>query len=149
MTSMPFYKDRPEVIRFKMDTIDLVCEYAELFTSCIDDEFIVKLIRNLSINQKQTLRRAAPMIGVKKDIWEHVIPAKVIADEIIKMVLAKDISDLRKLLEIYKIAGQRSLTKEQNKLLDNYRSSMPIGWNWRQENVDPLERHKLAGIFHS
>lgn len=148
MTNMPFYKDRPKVIRFKMNPIDLICEYAELFKSCQDEEFIVELIKKLSLNQNQIIRKAAPRIGVKKEIWEHAIPAKVIVEELISMILKKDTTDLRKMLEIYKCAGQRGLTKEQDKLLEKYRTSMPESWDWRLENVNPLARHLEVGIIH-
>ncbi len=146
MTSMPFYKDRPKVVKFEREPIDLICDYAKLFITCYDQQFISELIRKLSINQGQTLRKAAPRIGIKKEIWEHVIPAKVIADELIKMVLSRDLSDLPRMLEIYRSAGQRGLTKEENRLLDIFRSSMPVGWDWRHSNVDPFARHKLVGI---
>ena len=148
MTSMPFYKDRPKVVKFKKDPIDLICGYATLFATCPDKEFIIKLIRKLSINQGQTLRKAAPRIGKKKEIWEHVIPAKVITEELIKMVLNNDLTDLRKMLQIYRLAGQRGLTKEENRLLDKYRCSMPLGWDWRHEDVDPLARHTEVGIIY-
>lgn len=149
MTSMPFYKDRPKVIRFKMKPIDLICEYAELFITCSDEEFIVNLVKKLSINQNQTIRKAAPRVGSKADIWEHVIPAKVIASELTIMILNKDLTELRKMLEVYERAGQRGLTKEQNKLLDRYRSSMPLHWDWRVDNVNPLARHTEVGIIHN
>ncbi|MCA0349545.1 MAG: hypothetical protein LCH35_09830 [Bacteroidetes bacterium] len=148
MTSMPFYKDRPKVVRFKMKPIDLICEYAELFTTCSDKDFIADLIKKLSINQNQTIRKAAPRIGKKSDIWEHVIPAKIIASELTVMVINNDLSDLRKMLEIYERAGQRGLTKEQNKLLDKYRCSMPSGWDWRLSDINPLARHTEVGIYH-
>ncbi|MFN3299379.1 MAG: hypothetical protein ACK41Z_04220 [Sediminibacterium sp.] len=148
MTSMPFYKDRPEIVKFKCEPTELICEYAKLFITCEDKEFVVELIRKLSINQGQTIRKAAPKIGVKKDIWEHVIPAKVIADEIIKMVLSKDISSLKDLLKIYQKAGQRGLTRDENRLLDRYRSSMPEGWDWRVENADILARYKAVGLLY-
>lgn len=149
MTNMPFYKERPKRIRLAKEPVDLICEYAELFMTCDDQKFIVELVRKLSINQSQTIRKAAPRIGKKKDIWEHAIPTKIIVAEIIQMILRKDVTDLRKLLNIYRLAGQRSLTKEQNKLLDKYRSSMPHGWDWRNENVDHLARHTAVGIIHS
>ncbi len=148
MTSMPFYKDRPKIVKFNMAPIDLICEYANLFITCDDKNFITELIKRLSVNQYQTIRKAAPKFGKKKDIWEHAIPAKVIVEELTTMVLNKDLTALRRMLEIYQLAGQRSLTKEQNKLLDQYRSSMPPEWDWRLESVNPLARHTAVGIIH-
>lgn len=148
MTNMPFYKDRPTIVRFKMPSIDLVCEYLEFFNSAEDKEFVISLLKKLSVNQNQTIRKAAPRIGKKGDIWEHAIPTKVIVDELIEMVKSNDLSDMRKLLEIYNQAGQRGLTNEQNLLLSEYRSTMPLGWDWRHKDVDPLARHKFVGIIH-
>ena len=90
MTSMPFYKDRPQVIKVKRSSTELILEYAKLFITCDDKEFIETLIKRLSTNQGQTIRKAASRIGEKKDVWEHVIPARVITKELIKMVLEKD-----------------------------------------------------------
>ena len=146
MTSMPFYKDRPEVLKITKSPIELIHEFANLFCKCEDKEFIVKLIKRLGTNQGQTIRKAAPKIGGKKDIWEHAIPTKYVLDEMIKMILQNDIADLKKLLKVYEDAGQRGVTKRQDKLLREYRNRMPDGWNWRDEKVDPLARHKKAGI---
>ena len=147
MTNMPFYKDRPKVIRFKMNHIDLICEYAALFKTYQVEEFIIELIKKLSVNQKQIIRKAAPRLGSKKEIWEHAIPTKVIVEELIFMILKKDTTDLCKMLEIYKCAGQRALTKEQDKLLYKYRTSMPENWNWRLKDVNPLARYFEVGIL--
>jgi len=66
----------------------------------------------------------------------------------IEMVLKSDIRDLPRLLKVYELSGQRGITKEQDKLLTDYKSSMPHGWDWRKEDVDPLVRHRIVGIFH-
>jgi len=125
MTNMPFYKDRPEVIKISRNEIDLILEYAKLFCSCEDKDFIIKLIRRLGINQGQTIRKAAPKIGEKREIWEHAIPTKFIIGEITRMILERDILDLTILLNIYKKDGQRGVTKDQDRLLKQYRHSMP------------------------
>ena len=147
MTNMPFYKDRPEVIRVTKSNIELICEFAKLFCTCKDKDFIIKLVKRLGSNQGQTIRKAAIKIGGKGDIWEHAIPAKFIIDEIISMILRNDITDLILLLKIYEKAGQRGITKAQDELLREYRNCMPNGWNWRNENVDPLARHRVVGIL--
>ena len=64
------------------------------------------------------------------------------------MIEKKDISELEQLLRIYELAGQRGITKEQDLLLSDYRSSMPENWNWRDENVNPILRHEIVGIIY-
>jgi hypothetical protein len=81
MTNMPFYKDRPEKMKLTLTPIQLVNEYVRFFCICEDKEFIAQLLKKLSINQSQTIRKVAPKIGEVKEIWEHVIPTKVIVDE--------------------------------------------------------------------
>lgn len=95
MTSMPFYKDRPEVIKISKTSIELVYEIACFLCKCEDKDFVIKLVKRLGANQSQTIRKAAPRIGEKKDIWEHAIPTKYILDEMIVMILDNDIADLK------------------------------------------------------
>jgi hypothetical protein len=148
MTSMPFYKDRPERIKLTLNNKELIIEFMKAFIKHNDKEFIVKLIRSLNKNQAQTIRKVAPKIGGKSEIWEHVIPAKFIVEELIVMIENEDISELEQLLKIYELAGQRGITKEQDLLLSNYRSSMPENWNWREKNVNPIIRHEIVGITY-
>lgn len=146
MTSMPFYKNRPEKIKITLSNKDLLVEYMNTFIKHDDNEFIIKLIKSLNKNQAQTIRKIAPKIGNKSEIWEHAIPAKIITDELIKMAINKDLTGLLKILNIYEQAGQRGITKEQDNLLSKFKSKMPEGWDWRNEYVDPLARHKEIGI---
>ena len=149
MTSMPFYKNRPDKVKITKDHASMLKAYVELLASYHDEEFATKTIKSLNKNQAQLLRKVAPKIGTKKDIWEHAVPAKVIVDEIIMMIKNKDLSMLDKLIDVYQKAGQRALTKDEDQLLSNYKSSMPDGWDWREENVNPLARHTIVGIIHS
>lgn len=71
-----------------------------------------------------------------------------ITDELIKMIENDDISEIKRLLDIYELAGQRGITKEQDLLLSNYRSSMPQNWDWKENNVNPLFRHEIVGIVN-
>jgi hypothetical protein len=148
MTSMPFYKDRPERIKLTLSNKELIVEFMKAFIKHNDKEFIIKLVRSLNKNQAQTIRKIAPKIGKKSEIWEHVIPAKFIVEELIVMIEKEDISELQQLLKIYELAGQRGITKEQDLLLSDYRSSMPENWNWREENVNPIIRHEIVGITY-
>jgi len=148
MTNMPFYKNRPEKVKITKDHVSMLKAYVKLFINHHDEEFAIKTIKSLNKNQAQLLRKVAPRIGTKKDIWEHAIPAKVIVDEIIIMIKNKDLSMLDKLINIYQEAGQRALTKDEDELLSNYKSSMPDGWDWKDTNVDPLARHTIVGIIH-
>lgn len=149
MTSMPFYKNRPEKIKIIKDNSSMLKAYVELLASHHDENFAIKTIKSLNKNQAQLLRKVAPKIGDKKDIWEHAIPTKVIVDEIVRMIKDKDSSMLDQLLSVYQQAGQRALTKDEDKLLSNYKCSMPDGWNWKDKNVDPLARHTIVGIVHT
>ena len=148
MTNMPFYNDRPEKIKIKLNSKELLIEMMQAFVAYENKEFIFELIRSLNKNQAQTIRKVAPKIGTKSEVWEHVIPAKYIVDELIEMIKINDISELDKLLNIYESAGQRGITNHQDQLLSEYRSSMPDNWNWKEENVNPLYRHEKVGIIH-
>jgi len=145
MTSMPFYKDRPERIKLTLSNKELIFEFMKEFIEHDDKEFIIILIKSLNKNQAQTIRKVTPKIGKKSEIWEHVIPAKFIVDELIKMIENENISELKKPLSIYKLAGQHGITKEQDLLLLEYRSSMPKGWNWKEKNVNPMIRYEIVG----
>jgi len=148
MTSMPFYKNRPEKVKITKDNVSMLKAYVELLINHHDEDFAIKTIKSLNKNQAQLLRKVAPKIGTKKEIWEHAIPAKVIVDEIIIMIKRKDLSMFDKLINVYQKAGQRALTKDEDQLLSKYKSSMPDDWNWKDENVDPLARHTIVGILH-
>lgn len=148
MTSMPFYKDRPERMKINLNYKELLIEYMKAFVSHEDKGFIIKLIKSLNRNQAQTIRKVAPRIGKKSEIWEHAIPANYIVNELIKMIDNNNISEIDKLLSIYESAGQRGITKEQDLLLSKYKSTMPNDWNWRDKNVNPLYRHEIVGIIH-
>jgi len=149
MTSMPFYKNRPEKVKITKDHVSMLKSYVELLANYHDEEFSIKTIKSLNANQAQLFRKVAPKVGNKKDIWEHAIPVKVIVDEIIIMIQSKDMSMLDTLIDIYCQAGQRALTKNEDKLLSNYKSSMPNGWDWKDKNVDPLARYTKVGIDHT
>ncbi len=146
MTNMPFYKNRPPKIKITFTNKELLAEYMKAFLKHNDKEFIIKLIRWLNKNQAQTIRKIAPKIGRKSEIWEHVIPAKFIVNELVLMINNNDISKLDELIYIYELAGQRGITKDQDLLLYDYRSSMPKDWNWKDKNANPLIRHEIVGI---
>lgn len=148
MTSMPFYKDRPKRMKLTLNNKELLVEIMKAFIKYNDKEFTIELIKSLNKNQAQTIRKVAPKIGKKSEIWEHVIPVKYIVDELILMIRNEDIFELEKLLNIYESAGQRGITREQDLLLSEYRSSMPENWNWRETIVNPMIRHEMVGIKH-
>lgn len=148
MTNMPFYKDRPEKIKIELTHRELLVEYMKAFVKHEDKEFVIKLIKALNKNQAQTIRKVAPKIGAKSEVWEHTIPAAVIVNALIDMIENEDISDLDKLLDVYETAGQRGITKEQDSLLAEMKSTMPENWDWQDEDVNPLMRHEVVGIFH-
>jgi hypothetical protein len=146
MTDMAFYKYRPKVIKIGLTKKEIIKGYVLVLSNANDIVLSKKALRELSKNQSQTLRTAAPRYGKAKDIWEHAIPAKVIVDELIKMIESSCFKGIDRLLELYEIAGQRPLTKEDNKLLDTLKSSMPNGWNWRDADVDCFARYNAVDI---
>lgn len=146
MTDMVFYKHRPKVINIELTAKEVIKGYVLVLSSANDAALAKRTLRELSKNQSQTLRKAAPRYGKAKDIWEHAIPAKVIVDELIKMIESNCFKDIDRLLELYEIAGQRPLTQEDNKLLDAMKSSMPDGWNWHDADVDCFARYNAVGI---
>ena len=148
MTSMPFYNDRPKPIKISLSPTQLLIKYMEIFINHEDKDFVITLIKALNKNQAQTIRKVAPKIGKKSEVWEHAIPANYIVDELIKMIEKRDISNLEKLLDIYEFAGQRGITKVEDLLLSEYKSSMPENWDWKDKNVNPLFRHEFVGIKH-
>lgn len=146
---MPFYNDRPKRIKGKrIPSREYLREILFFLIQCEDKDFVKILLKKLSVNQGQIIRKLAPRIGQRKDIWEHAIPAKVIVIELFEMVLKDDLTELDKLLDVYASAGQRGLSKEQDLLLKEYKASMPEEWDWRKSDVDPLARHNKLGIFH-
>lgn len=157
MTHMEFYGQHIHRLKVKSYPIEMAIKYVELLNKYNDQKFAEKLLRKLCVQQNQTFRklakrsatekRKAERIGKSNGIWEHVIPIKVIMDEIVTMLRSSDLAELRKLLELYSRAGQRFLTKDQNsKLCKQYNASMPARWNWKDEKCDLMARYMEAGI---
>lgn len=147
MTDMPFYKQPKTKVKSNKNHTDMIKAYISLFASHDDFELVYKLLKELSKNQSQTIRKVVHRTGERKHIWEHVIPTRFFICEIIEMIRLKDLSGLDKLLTIYIKAGQRSVSKEENQLLSEYNSCMPVDWDWRQDGADPFIRHRITGII--
>lgn len=130
------------------DLKTVLIEYAQFLIGIKDMTFSATLLRMLNRQQNQTLRRVAPRIGKKKDVWDHVIPAGYIVSEILRMVEALSIDGLERLLDLYAQAGQRAITIEEYAKLNasGLRNAMPHGWDWRSEDADPFARYKSAGV---
>lgn len=146
MTNMAFYKYRPKKIALQLTNKEIVKGYCHLLKNNNDIDFSKKVLMQLNKNQSQTIRKIAKKRGDKKDIWEHVIPVKIIVDEIIKMLENNNLTDIDKLLNLYEKAGQCAVSKSEDKKLNFYKSSMPADWNWRDPNVDIYARYSAVGI---
>jgi hypothetical protein len=154
MMHMPFYKERHGRVQTTKTQPEIIKSYAFLLLEYGQLDFSIKLLKEISRNQKQTFRECAPKFGSARNtpgcLWEHAIPTKVIVDEIIKMLTNEKLDELDTLLEVYQRGGQRRITPEEDKLLSKFKASMPDEWDWRAPDVDPLARYKKVGIirFH-
>ncbi len=91
MTDMPFYKHSYLKIKSGKSRQEMIKCYAELLIANDDINFVVKLLKELSKNQGQTIRKVAPRFGKKQDIWEHAIPTRFVTNVIIEMIKNKDL----------------------------------------------------------
>lgn len=146
MTDMAFYKHRPEVIKVEITAKEIIKGYVLVLANANDMELTIKSLRELSKNQSQVLRKAALRYGKAKDIWEHAIPVKVLVGELLKMIDSNCFKDIDRLLDLYEMAGQRPLTKEDDDSLYTMKYSMPEGWDWRAPDVDIFARYKAVNI---
>jgi|GEM_PF-1856301 len=132
----------------RADLKTVLIEYVQFLIGVNDMTFSATLLRMLNRQQNQTLRRVAPRIGKKKDVWDHVIPTGYIVSEILRMLEAQSIDGLERLLDLYAQAGQRAISIEEYAKLNasGLRNSMPHEWDWRSEHADPFARYKSAGV---
>ena len=156
-TDMEFYKQKKKIVKIKRQNIEIVKEYVRLLIEYNDLDFAKRLIKKLSVQQDQALRKIAlrseidqekaKVYGNENGIWDHVIPVKVVVSEIVNMIKNNDASEIDKLLNIYCKAGQRFITKDIDNLLKNkYKACMPENWDWRNNKSDPLARYKALNI---
>ena len=122
--------------------------YIDFLFNVNDIFFSERLLRAISRQQSQVLRRISPRIGLKKDVWDHLIPTSYIVSELLTMLRERNIDDLLKLIDLYVSAGQRGLTKEEDNLLTAHglKNSMPPHWNWRNGSADIFCRYKMLNI---
>ncbi len=147
-TDMLYYKEPVPRMTGLPDLKTVLIQYVQFLIGVNDLTFSATLLRMLNRQQTQTLRRVAPRTGTNKDVWDHVIPTGYIVSEIMRMLEARSIDGLERLLDLYAQAGQRAITKEEDAKLNasGLRNSMPHGWDWRNEDADLFARYKSAGI---
>ena len=150
-TDMPFYGllvARPKEMNSRSNLFSVVKGYVQFLISVADEKFSLNLIQMLNRQQGQILRRLAKRQGIKKDIWDHVIPTSYVVSEIMAMLKLGCLNDLEKLLRLYSEAGQKSITKAEDAKLTQkgLRNKMPTGWNWRNQDANPFARYVEAGI---
>lgn len=151
MTSMEFYGRPKQRVRCRSDK-DTILQYIGLLKEYNDFDFSEKLLKKLSVQQNQVLRRLVPRRGSptpgKKGNWDHAVPTAVVVREIIAMLQKRRFTHLEKLLELYICGGQVHLTHEENQRLNSLglNNRMPESWNWREKKPNPFERYVVAGI---
>ena len=157
MTNMPFYGTKFGLIEKDLSYVEIFSIYVELLISYDDLHFSHKLVKSISVQQDQVLRKIAGRSSEEKQkrkaeiamvgVFDHAIPVRVITQAVLEMIEQKDISDLSHLLDVYARAGQRYLTRDQDRIVSSrFRSTMPDGWNWRDVACDPLARYAECGI---
>jgi hypothetical protein len=161
-TDMEFYGIKKNRVRRTKSHHEIVLSYFRLLSTYQNNSFSEKLLRKLSVQQNQTIRKLAVRskaeiekknkVGGENGVWEHVIPTKCLIDEIILLLESprpsadKEVA-LEKILGIFSNVGQRFITVEQDKLLSaKFKHSMPEKWSWWDENGDPYARYKAVGI---
>ena len=127
---------------------EVLVQYAQFLLKVNNLQFASALLRMLNRQQNQVLRRFAPRLGSKKDVWDHVIPTSFVVSEIICMLNAKKMDDLELILDLYFRAGQRGITKNEDARLNSLglRDTMPPNWNWRAVEPDVFARYRAAKI---
>jgi hypothetical protein len=150
MTDMPFYGQkilRPAKYK-RLNPKEILIAYIDFLFDVNDIFLSERLLRAISRQQSQVLRRISPRIGLKKDVWDHLIPTSYIVSELLTMLRERNIDDLSKLIDLYVSAGQRGLTKEEDNLLTSHglKNSMPPHWNWRNSSADIFCRYKILNI---
>ncbi|SNR68350.1 hypothetical protein [Hymenobacter mucosus] len=148
MVCMPFYGDIIVKVKSNKSKIDMIKAYVELLINHSEIEFTARLLSELSKQQNQVIRKAAPRKGKKLYRWEHVIPCAFVVKRMIDMIRHNNTTTLDKLLFLYAKAGQRPVTHETDILLRKYNSCMPNGWDWTADNVDPFARHTEFGLSY-
>lgn len=150
MTDMPFYGEkilRPNEYK-RLKPKEILFGYIDFLMLVDDVEFTERLLKAVSRQQTQVLRRVSPRIGVKKFIWDHAMPTSFVVAELLVMLRKKNIENLSKLIDLYVKAGQRPITKEENEKLNvnGLKNSMPPYWDWKSNSVDIFSRYNMVGI---
>jgi hypothetical protein len=150
MTDMPFYGEkilRPDGYK-RIAAQEILTGYINFLLIVNDIIFSETLLKAVSRQQTQVLRRVSPRIGIKKNIWDHAIPTSFVVSELLVMLRNKNIDNLRTLIDLYVKAGQRPITKEEDELLNSngLKNRMPPNWNWKNSEVDVFARYKISGI---
>jgi len=132
----------------RIELLEVLKEYVQFLLRVNDLGFASRLLRLLNRQQTQVLRRFAPRIGQKCDVWDHVIPTSYVVAQILEMLSSKNTDDLEILLELYAKAGQRGISKEEDAMLNSHglRDAMPNGWSWRNKNADIFARYRATKV---
>ncbi|MBY0571483.1 MAG: hypothetical protein K2P61_09375 [Burkholderiaceae bacterium] len=151
----PFYKIPKTKLKIVKTHKVLVQEYCRLLILYNDQHFSKKLLKVLSSQQEQSLRKIPPRSQaqkarkkrVGKGVWEHPIPVKYIVENLLHGICTRDRLYIERVLSIYEQAGSFFLTDEENSLIDpKYKQTMPENWSFNAENIDLFIRYRIANI---
>lgn len=157
-TDMEYYgHEKKRVFLKRSEDIRIAKEYVRLLKEYGNDNFAKTLLRKLSVQQNQVVRRLAERknkdranqikrLGLR-GIWDHAIPTRYVVSAIVNMLEKDDITDLNQLLEKYKEAGQWCLTTQENDAVCRiFNDKMPENWTLGNKNCDLLARYNAAKI---
>src|ERR1700722_1511037 len=68
MTDMPFYKQFKKKVKSDKSRHDMIKAYVKLLVDHANLKLAIKLLKALSKNQGQIIRKAVPRIGQRKDV---------------------------------------------------------------------------------
>lgn len=136
----------------------LVEQYCELLIRQNDHAFSGKLLRKLSVQQNQSIRKLFPkskaqrdresMIGKSNGIWEHPIPIRYVCKVLTELVSQGNIKTVSRFLDRICLVNQVFLTSEEDACVNAlYRDSMPEGWGWESPYSDVYIRYHSAGLL--
>ncbi|MBI3714063.1 MAG: hypothetical protein HY253_14035 [Burkholderiales bacterium] len=156
MTDMAYYGMDIGHRTFSLKPTEIAIEYCNLLANFGTIEFTRKILKEISRQQNQTLRKLflrppdqiakALSLGTKNGYWEHPIPLKFVRTELEKLIHC-DLKKAHAFIDILQCVNQIFLSKEQNAVLNAvHKDSMPDGWKWDVPDSDLYIRYKVLDL---